>query len=108
MSQPFQGRIAFAQIDGSKPVPEFIEQSGDFLSVARGVNPAGDFVLTLKNPIDPVQAVYLGSVSGGIIKPGAVSFAGGTDTTINAQTTDFTALDDFTSFSVVVFVKPSV
>lgn len=54
MSDPFQGRIAFARIDTTSTPPSLSVQSGDFedeVQVADNL-----YTLTLKNPIDPSEA----------------------------------------------------
>jgi hypothetical protein len=102
MSGTFQGRVAFAAVDVS-PLG-FANQSGDFESVANP-NP-GDFTLTLKNPIDPSEAVYFLEVMGKDGERGQVWRAACTDTTIQVFTRNAAGALSNEDFDLLVLVKP--
>ncbi len=102
MSGTFQGRIAFASIAFNAGAPSFLSQSGDF-DAAITDNGAGDVTLNLANPIDPDEAIFLGSVRGAT--QGSVTITSATDTTIRLAISDFTALADL-DCDLAILVKP--
>jgi hypothetical protein len=102
MSGTFQGRIAFASIKFTAGAPSFLTQSGDF-DAAITDNGAGDITLNLANPIDPSEAIFLGSVRGAT--QGSVTITSATDTTIRLGISDFSALADL-ACDLAILVKP--
>jgi hypothetical protein len=100
MSGTFQGRVAFASVDGVN----IANQSGDFESLANP-NP-GEFELTLKNPIDPSEAVYFVQVMGKDGESGQVFRAACTDTTVFVVTRNDLGAAANEDFDLLVLVKP--
>jgi hypothetical protein len=100
MSGTFQGRVAFASIDGGN----IVRQSGDFESIA---NPdPGEFELTLKNPIDPSEAFYFLEVMGKNGERGQVFRSACTDTTVFVVTRNQLGTASNQDFDLLVLVKP--
>lgn len=85
MSSTFVGRTAFIAF---KNTPEIVVQSGDFESLTRVSD--GTYDLTLSNPIDPAEAIYLASPQsfGGDFLLAEVDRAASTDTTVRVITRD--------------------
>ena len=102
MSGTFQGRVAFAAVNVGNLT--FANQSGDFESIANAS--PGQFTLTLKNPIDPSEAVYFLEVMGKDGERGQVWRAACTDTTVVLFTRNQAGVLANENFDLLVLVKP--
>lgn len=103
MSGTFQGRIAFANITFPGGTPTIASQSGDFDSIATGG--AGVLDFTLKNEIDPDEAIYICTAR--TATDAAVSVSAATDSTIQLRIWDIAgaALADLPC-NIAILVKP--